>query len=223
VTRCISVGDTLVAVVSDGAGSASFGRQGAALTCRTISERARRYFTCSGEFPAEEEVWPWICQVRERIDRAAAARGLARREFSCTLIAVFANSLGTMVLHIGDGAAVARMDEDWSAMSWPAHGEYAAQTFFITDDPVPRLRIAAPLGPVVAVAVFSDGIERLVLDFSTLRASAGFFDAMTRPLLASPLLGRNRKLSASLQEYLDSETINRRTDDDKSLILAVRR
>ena len=127
-----------------------------------------------------------------------------------------------MLLHIGDGAAVVRFGGNWSAPSWPAHGEYASQTFFVTDDPAPQLRITRLERPVDAVAMFSDGIERLVLDFSNKTAPTPFFDSMMEPFESAVAVGRNQKLSASLKRYLNSERINERTDDDKSLILAVR-
>jgi hypothetical protein len=128
-----------------------------------------------------------------------------------------------MILHIGDGAAVVQSGGIWSAVSWPENGDYASQTFFITDDPSPHLRITRLESPVDAVAVFSDGIERLVLDFSSRTAPAAFFDSMMKPFAVSSSVGRDLKLSASLMRYLNTESINERTDDDKSLILAVRR
>jgi hypothetical protein len=225
-SRCISAGldsHTLIAVVCDGAGSASYGGQGAAITCRTISESARAHFANSRALPNDGDVWSWVDETRERINRAAASRSLERREFSCTLVTVFATDSATMILHIGDGAAVVRLDNNWIAPSWPAHGEYASQTFFVTDDPAPQLRITRLETAVDVVTVFSDGIERLVLDFASQSAPAPFFDGMMKPFASSSVAGRDNRLSASLKRYLDSKRVNERTDDDKSLILAVRR
>jgi hypothetical protein len=225
-SRCISVGpdsNVLIAVVCDGAGSASYGGQGAAITCRTVSESARIHFSNSKDLPRDDDVWNWVDEARERINRAAASRSLERREFSCTLVTVFATDAAAMILHIGDGAAVVRLDGKWVAPSWPAHGEYASQTFFVTDDPAPQLRITRLEIPVDVAAVFSDGIERLVLDFASQTAPAPFFDIMMKPFESAIATGRNQKLSASLKRYLDSDRVNERTDDDKSLVFAVRR
>ena len=116
-----------------------------------------------------------------------------------------------MILHIGDGAAVVRLDGNWTAPSWPAHGEYASQTFFVTDDPAPQLRITRLETPVDAAAVFSDGIERLVLDFASQTAPAPFFDRMMKPFASAIATGRDQKLSGiTLKRYLDSDRINQK-------------
>jgi hypothetical protein len=93
----------------------------------------------------------------------------------------------------------------------------------VTEDPAPQLRIARSDQPIDGVALFSDGIERLVLDFANHTAPAPFFDTMMKPLASSAIMGRDQKLCTSLKRYLDGERVNERTDDDKSLILALRR
>ena len=105
--------------------------------------------------------------------------------------------------------------------SWPAHGEYASQTYFVTDDPSTDLRITRLPYPVVGAAVFSDGIERLVLRFADQTASASFFDKFAATVRGAHVIGPIPRLNASLKQYLDSPAINERTDDDKSLIIAV--
>ena len=94
-------------------------------------------------------------------------------------------------------------------------------TYFVTDDPEPNLHFISIDGEFSEVAVFSDGIERLALDFLNKSAFDGFFDPMFAPL-AKLAPGRDRRLSASLRQYLDSPRITERTDDDKSLVLARR-
>jgi|ThiBio_1000_plan_1041568.scaffolds.fasta_scaffold01639_9 hypothetical protein len=212
----------LVAVVSDGAGSAMLGKQGSALTCRTITETARTYFNNSAASPTDELLWDWIDQCRERIILAARLRGAKPRDFAATLVAVFALPSETIIMHIGDGAAVINVDGQWLVPSWPAHGEYASTTFFITDDPNADLRITRLPYRIDAAAAFSDGIERLVLKFADQTASATFFDKFAGTVRAAKKTGCTPELNIRLGEFLDSPTINERTDDDKSLIIAVR-
>ena len=224
-SRCVAVGpekQVLVAVVSDGAGSATHSKRGSVLTCRTISERARQHFNHSNTSPTDDEVWSWVDDARDKIGGAAAANGLTLRNFAATLICVIAMENETLVLHIGDGAAVLKNDGQWSVPSWPAQGEYAATTFFITDEPSADLRIARLPYGVTDLAVFTDGIERQVLDFATEAASARFFDRFSHTVRIAAAAGNNRALNASLKRFLDSAAISDRTDDDKSLIIAVR-
>jgi hypothetical protein len=222
-SRCISVGEVIIAVVCDGAGSTRFGGDGANITSRTISESAKKHFMSRDDLPSDEEIWSWIDEARERINGAAQSRSLERREFSTTLVAVLATCTEALLLHIGDGAVVTQIDGSWRAASWPAQGEYASQTYFITEDPAPQLRLTRLSCHLDGFALFSDGIERLVLDFATQTVPASFFDGMMKPLASSAAVGRDQNLCVSLKRYLDNARINERTDDDKSLILAVHR
>lgn len=127
-----------------------------------------------------------------------------------------------MVMHVDDGAAVLRVDGEWGVPSWPANGEYASTTYFITDEPAPQLRLTRVAARPDAIAIFSDGLERLALKFSEGRAFAPFFEGIFKPVWNSKALGQDIKLSTTLKAYLNNPVINERTDDDKSLILASR-
>jgi hypothetical protein len=216
---------TLVTVVSDGAGSASHGGEGASIAARTVSRRAVDHIRSIGDLPEDEIIWSWIDDIRDQLARASETRAIERRSFAATLVAVVTTGSQTVVLHIGDGAAVGRNSESgiWDALSWPEHGEYASTTFFLTDDPVVRLRISRPMAPLDAVAVFSDGIERLALSFTDIRPHTPFFTGIIKPVERSEIAGFDQSLSLKLAAYLDSPAVNDRTDDDKSLVIAALR
>jgi hypothetical protein len=73
------------------------------------------------------------------------------------------------------------------------------------------------------VSVFSDGLERLALDLAAKQPFAPFFDSIISPVAGSALIGKDIDLSSKLDSFLGSDGINRRSDDDKTLVLAVRR
>jgi len=216
--------DYLVAVVSDGAGSATFGGQGASLICRTIGNLARLHLRNEERLPTDEEIFCWTDDARDLLGSVASRRGVPLREFAGTLVCLISDGKETVASHVGDGCAVVkeRSTNDWTAVSWPDHGEYAATTFFMTDEAGLRLRIARYNAELGAVALLSDGLERLALDFATKAPFARFFDALIAPVGASMSDGRDPSLSAELKKYLNSASILARTDDDKTLILAVR-
>jgi hypothetical protein len=215
-------GEFLVAVASDGAGSASHSQHGSALLCRTMALGARAHFCKSSDLPTEGIAWSWVDEARDRIRYVAEKSQIEFRQFAATLVCAIVGKSSAVVLHIGDGAAVVSTGGVWSVASWPENGEYASATYFVTDDPTPRLRFVQVDAQVDAIAVFTDGIERLALDFHQRRAHAPFFEAMLRPVQQGDL-GRNHDLSKSLADYLNGAAINSRTDDDKSLILASRK
>lgn len=225
-----------VAVTCDGAGSASHGQQGALIACRTIRQAARRHLAAASApsasspqeprltasaLPSAETVRTWADEARQRIRSAAERRGLSARDFACTLVLALSNGQETLVAHIGDGGIVARLADGgtWQALSWPDHGEYASTTRFVTDEPPAPLRTHITRQPIDALALFSDGIERMVLDMVTQTPFARFFSTMAAPLPKEP--GKAHALSSQLKAYLDSEAVNSRTDDDKTLVMAV--
>jgi hypothetical protein len=166
----------------------------------------------------------WIDAIRDRIIFEASAAELQPRDYAATLVALIANEKHAVILHIGDGAAVVRISEtlEWLVPSWPYHGEYASTTRFVSDDPRALCEIVHIDSSIDRFAIFSDGIEYLVLDHQARTAPAEFFQRLLQPVATWEGTGRSRQLSRYLREYLDSETVCDATDDDKSLILGAR-
>jgi hypothetical protein len=69
----------------------------------------------------------------------------------------------------------------------------------------------------------TDGLERLALDLHAKRPFTAFFDGISRPLLSSEATGKDQILSTALRSYLAGESICARTDDDKTLVIAVKK
>lgn len=225
VTSCADDSHVLFAVVADGAGSAKFGGQGASIVCRAFASQARSALRRTTELPDDETIWSWLDVARDCIQISAKKRELSPRDFATTLVLVMASTDTILTAHIGDGAIVVRNKDShlWRVLSEPHHGEYASTTYFVTDDPQPAMRIGRHPNVFDAVAAFSDGIENLVLDSVTGAASAAFFSPMVKPLDASTVTGKDYNLSRSLAIFLASDRLNERTDDDKTLIVAVQK
>lgn len=217
--------DFLVCVVSDGAGSANFGGEGASIVCRTFSIAAQAHLEATESLPNDEQVKMWVDSIRDRIFFAATQRSLTPRDFAATMIAVLSDSHRTLIAHVGDGCAAVKdaATGEWRIPIWPVQGEYASTTNFVTDAPEAKCTTWREETGISAIAVLSDGLERLAIDFAGKSPFAGFFDGMAKPVRASGVTGRDRILSERLAEYLDSDAVNSRTDDDKTLVVAARR
>jgi hypothetical protein len=220
-----SVGALFIPVVSDGAGSARYSRLGSRICCRVFVQNAVRFFAAGGNLSclSSELIYGWLDEMRDRVGARAREKGTSIRDFAATLVAALVCDSSALFFHIGDGAAVYSVDNDgpWVVASWPSQGEYASTTYFITDDPVPKLRLVYVEERVTRLALFTDGIERLVLNFSTRTAHDPFFNKMLAPV-SKIAPGRDRNLSGELLRFLDSPDVCNRTDDDKTLILAKR-
>jgi hypothetical protein len=212
-------GGVSCAIVCDGAGSADFGGEGASVVCRTMTERLRSHFRDNVGLPGDDEIRSWVDIARDRIGLAADKRGETRRAFASTLVMLVATNNGVLTAHVGDGAVVARTADAWQTLSPPENGEYASTTFFVTDDPSPRLRIARFAAAYTGFAVFSDGIENLALDQRTAAPHEPFFKTMLGPLDKVNEGGKSVKLSVALAAFLNEPRVCEKTDDDKTLLL----
>jgi hypothetical protein len=214
-------------IVSDGAGTAACAEQASALTAQTFSKLIRDFFDAGGvvDSISREIVTAWLVATRDALSTAAAVADRDIREFSCTLLAAIMGENSNVFVQIGDGAIVVSegTDEGWAWVFWPQHGEFANTTnFVVSSNATNVMEFALTPHRIDEVAVFSDGIENLVLNVATRAVHAPFFDAMFPPVRQQPP-GFAQSLSLDLEKYLLSPLICDRTDDDKTLVLATRR
>lgn len=143
------------------------------------------------------------------------------RDFASTLVGVVLTKDWLIGVHIGDGLAVARIgDGAYKALTLPDKGEYVNETTFVTSAAYKRsLRIVVePAHAVSGLALMSDGLERLAFDFTKNEPHGPFFDGIFR---FGQQNGEDlRQKEKLLAEDLDSDAVNQRTDDDKTLLVA---
>lgn len=209
----------LLAIVSDGAGSAEFGNYGAWLTCRMITLRFREWYAENSQLPSDGLLDEWIEELRGRISLIANQRDSSPRQFAATLASALITPDEILTIQIGDSAIVGRKENAWDVLCWPENGEYASTTYFVTDELGPRLNITRAPREHDAFALFSDGVGDLALSHSQQAAHPQFFDPMLRPVDDAHGHGRLPELSAMLKAYLASPAVCERTDDDKTLVL----
>jgi len=220
-------GPVLLAMASDGAGSARRSEEGARLAVELFLDdfgaacRQRGIAAIDRAF-----VLAWLTRLRRRIAARAARTGYRSGDFACTALGAVIADDRALFFQIGDGAIVISRrhgngEYDW--VFWPQHGEFANTTNFVTQrDAARALEIEIRPGPIDEVALFTDGIERLVLDLRGKTAHAPFFRPLFR-WLAATMPPAKDEASPSLRQYLGSKQVCDRTDDDKTLIMATRR
>jgi serine/threonine protein phosphatase PrpC len=167
-----------------------------------LTVRFREWVRENSSAPDDETIRGWIDEVRDRISVAADRRKTSPRQFAATLAAILIGPEVLLALHIGDTAIVGRRGSEWDAICWPENGEYASTTFFITDDPQPRLNIVRQNRVHDAFAVLSDGVGGLALSELDRRAHPGFFNPMMRPVDSATGRGKLKELSEKLRGYL---------------------
>jgi hypothetical protein len=212
------VGTVVVAACSDGAGSAELSHLGSGCAVERLLDEATQ--SLGDIAPGREAIEAWVDAVRARVLEEASAKGVPPRQMACTLLgAVVGDAWGAFV-QIGDGAIVFDGEAGYELAFWPDNGEYANTTRFLTDEDYrEHLRIEIVDRRVSELALLTDGLQMLALDFALGRVHSPFFAPLFRTVRNGPA---EDMLRASLVEFMDSNRVNDRTDDDKTLLLATR-
>ena len=218
-------GGIVLLAAADGAGSAARSAQGAAQAVETALDSLAE--AVAGQCPGSAAGWEPLfagayARARDDVEALAAGTGQPARAFATTLLCAVVTEHGLAVAQLGDGVAVAALDGGaWVLAAEPQRGEYANETYFLTQpEALPKLAVSHYAEDTQAVVVMTDGLLRLVLDLPRGAPHVPFF---------SPLLSFAEGVSddadghAQLAAFLSSERVNARTDDDKTLVLAVRR
>ncbi len=215
--------DYLLCLVSDGAGSAKEGGQGARIACATARASIEATLLNHTTTLDESIVEAWIKDIRRELSESASANDLTTRDFACTFLGALIGSGKAVFFQIGDGAIVASSSGVQGVVFWPDSGPYANMTYFLTeDDALINLHISITNSRIDEVALFSDGVQRLALSFEQRSPHTPFFEPMFKALRSQNPLNCGT-LNEQLADFLNSAQINSRTDDDKTLILASRR
>jgi protein phosphatase 2C-like protein len=217
----LSGASLLLLVCSDGAGSGSRSEVGSEVACRTLVDEVTEFARLGGriENVTRETAVEWLEAIRTKLDTQASALGLSPRDLACTLIAALIASDAAAFIQVGDGAVVTvSADNNYRVVFWPDQGEYANTTYFVTGpDAADRLRVNICSEPVKDVALFTDGLQHVALRYESKTPHRPFFAPMFARLrseehwqsLRDPLIG-----------FLGSEAVSKRTDDDRTLVLA---
>ena len=220
--RARQVGSTLLLSCADGAGSASLAEVGAERACAVlldvIADDLAEGLPLDGI--SRDTSLYWLAAVRVALGQEAERRGVHPRELSCTLLLAIVGEQTACFGQIGDGAIVRATPEGWPVVFWPDGGEYANETHFVTaDDAEDHWQFAVLSERIDTLALLSDGLQRLALDYVGRQGHGPFFAPLFRHLreCADPSV-----LSEPMRQLLDSERINSRSDDDKTLVLALR-
>ena len=220
--------EVLVLVAADGAGTADRSDIGSDLSCQKFGELVATYLENGGQVEGitRPVIEDWLMYIVDELSSRAAADGARLRDYACTLLAVISGETATAFVQVGDGAIVVSHGEEdgWTWVFWPQHGEFANTTnFLISVDVMESFDFVIASRPVNEVALFTDGIENLVLHRATKTVHEPFFNNIFRAVRGSIASGEDLALSEALGKYLAAPVISDRTDDDKTLILASRR
>lgn len=214
----------LVLCCADGAGSAQFAEVASKLACDELQLSVLNGLLYLRDVASieHENVHSWYEGVRAKLEECARERGGQLSDFACTLLLAVLGPDVSLFAQVGDGAMVYKSEtsDEYSTVFWPDNGEYMNITYFVTSPNLEKnLRVRHISDAIAQVAIFTDGLELLALDFKKKEAFGPFFRPMLERLSNEAEPGN---LEPLLREFLQSAAVNKRTDDDKTLMLGSR-
>jgi serine/threonine protein phosphatase PrpC len=224
--HCLPGGILLVAL-ADGAGSAIHAELGAQAAVQasvdwliTNLEHNQPSECCEWA----EVIWETFQNARNAVEQLGVERDEPLRSFATTLTCLVATPEQLIVGQLGDGAVVAvGEDEGLKTVTTLQRGEYANETNFLTQDQALELvSIQVIAERVQGLAVMSDGLTRLALKRPDNVPHPPFFKPLFSFVESSASSNDPAQANDALMEFLASPRVCERTDDDKSLVLALR-
>jgi len=210
---------TTIGVVADGAGSASHSDLGAKVAVQAVITG------CEGLPESDASVEKWQAalmalfqKARVAVLEAARQEVLPVRELASTLLVFVARPELIVAAQIGDGAVIgADQSGGLFAVTKPQSGEFINEVMFLTSSgAIDGLQFNLWRGAVAHVAAFTDGLQHRVLKLSDGTPHAPFF----LPLFKVLSEDTPRQAEENLAEFLGSESVRKRTDDDVTLLVA---
>jgi len=115
----------LIAVVSDGAGSAPLAEVGSRFACQVVTEELRAVLAGGGGVAALDRDFALgaLERLQHALARLARRAGRPVRDFACTLLFAAADERSASFAQIGDGAIVVSTGpRDYGWVFWPQQG-----------------------------------------------------------------------------------------------------
>ena len=220
--------DTMIGAVADGAGSAKYSDIGAqlavktalatlsqwsdqwsAMACQTIEAEAKTIFTAM------------VDNVFVALDAEAEAANHDVKELGCTLLSFIATPNWLACMQIGDGFIVTRAEQmnAFDLLFEPSKGEYINETVFVTsENAIDYMQVSVRTGHHAFVCAATDGLEKVAIRFHDWQAFDPFFKPFLECLRTVP---DPEERQAYLETFLESERLNAKTDDDKTLLVCL--
>ncbi len=207
-------GKNLVAVLSDGAGSAKYGKIGARVLCSTICNILKNVSFDH----IESEIKSAIAAARQqlvihRFNSTKNENGLD--DFAATLVGVVYHQGKGIFFHIGDGAALSLHPNNEFRLSRPENGNFSCETFFFTQSYwKANLRFTRLSQPEI-MFLMSDGVTSFAFQPDFQNIETKFITPINDFLLSEP----NRlKATRALSNTLNTPRAQKINPDDKTLV-----
>jgi len=228
--------DVVVGAVADGAGSAKYAETGSKLAVeRTLKflskisnylqKRRRSCWQKYSQQLSDEEAGKLfgktVNYVQKKLSKEAVSMDCSIKDFACTLLVFIATPHWIAAMQIGDGFIVVHPEnsEEYQLLFQPDKGEFANETAFITSpNALGEMHIKVIAEKPKFICASTDGLEKVAIRFSDWQPFSRFFEPFEEYLRQTD---DPETEDQYLKDFLNSERLNQRTDDDKTLLLCL--
>jgi hypothetical protein len=216
-TSFIGESPIILIAIADGAGSAKHSHIGSRASVEYLLQAIPRRISHPLEANCDF-ARAILAETAGQLNTVAADSECEVADLACTVLFSVISDYGVFLAQVGDGAWVIQRNGEYVVPIWPSNGEYINETTFLTSpDWQATLSCHFAPGEVTAIAGFTDGLERIALEWATRSAFAPFFDPLFEVLRDT---SGEQQLGSGLRDLLLSDRFAARTDDDKTLVLA---
>jgi hypothetical protein len=208
--------DKVVAIVSDGAGSAKYSKIGAKVVCETLCD----ILINSNIDNIKNNVSAAIEVARQKLmlhknNRTKSEAGLI--DFSATLVGFFYHKNAGVLFHIGDGAGIAfsKGNYDDFIISEPENGAFLCETYFYTMQDWRSFLRFTKIENADRVLLMTDGVTCFVFSDDFYKIQRRFLVPVIEYLENEP---RKTYAEKALCNTLADRKAQRINTDDKTLL-----
>lgn len=222
------LGKVIIGAVADGAGSAKYSHEGAKLAVQEIVSYLEQFESEFSRLSLQE--LPKFAQkifsqgtqkAISALKNKASKKNCSLNELACTLIAFIATPHWIAAMQIGDGFLVVRLhdQQSYQLLFYPDRGEFVNETTFITSSNVLKtMQVQTIVGEQRFICASTDGLENVSLNLRNWLPFTPFFKPLETYLEQTNNPEQDKQY---LIQFLESERLQSRTDDDKTLLLCV--
>lgn len=220
--------DTMIGAVADGAGSAKYSDTGAQLAVKTAlatleqwSDHWSAVDLQAIEADAKTIFTAMVDNVFVALNAEAEMGEYDVKELGCTLLSFIATPHWLACMQIGDGFIVAQGEQmdTFDLLFEPSKGEYINETVFVTSqNAIDYMQVSVRANHHPFVCAATDGLEKVAIRFQDWQAFTPFFQPFLDCLRNVPDATDRQTY---LETFLESERLNAKTDDDKTLLLCL--